>query len=148
MTPPADRHCRVVRIAQMLMAMLVLVVRLAGSLVPMSMDDPAQASTAREPLSAQIADFAELAICHADDAPGSPPGHVPAQHPDRRDHDCGLCPICHFLAASALPAEGVSTPRPLVIARQHLPGQPPPATGPPRAQREAARPRAPPILSV
>jgi hypothetical protein len=132
----------------MLMAALVLVVRLAGSLVPMPMDDPAQALASQNPLVARAFAVAGLAICHADDAGGTRADHNPVQPPDRRDHDCGLCPICHFLAASALPQAGMSVPRPILFARQYLPGQPPPATGPPRAQRDAARPRAPPILSA
>jgi hypothetical protein len=137
MTSPAHRHPTVTGIAKMLLAVLVLVVRLGASLVPMPMDTPAQAAWGDG-----------IVICHADATDPGPSGDAPARHPFGHPHECGLCPVCHFLAAAALQADGP----PLAGPRTSLRPQPqawlPQATGPPIAARQAARPRAPPAFSA
>lgn len=88
----------------------------------------------------------EVPICHggAGDAaagtkqPGAPA--VPA-------HDCALCPVCQITAAPAL------MPTPALVMALHLADRAgiawhPPATGPPRHDWYAVRPRGPPAARV
>jgi hypothetical protein len=124
----------------MLAAILVLAIRLAVGVIPMS---PAGAASA-----APAGAWAGEVICHAADPSDATPNQPPSQPPAHHDHDCGLCPICHFLAASALPSGDGPAVSPVDIGAVEPPAPLPPATGPPQAHRQAARPRGPPALSA
>jgi hypothetical protein len=124
------------RISKMLLAMLVLAIRLAAGLMPMS------------PAGAAASEWAGAVICHAADPADAAPHQAPAQPPGHHDHDCGVCPICHFLAASALPSGGAPAVSPTDLGAVEPPPTLPPPTGPPQTHRHAARPRAPPALSA
>jgi hypothetical protein len=126
-----------------LLAMLVLVTRLMASLLPMPMD--AQTAQRAETLAGLLSD---QAICHADAPASRVPDHGPSRHPADHGHDCGLCPICHVLTASALPIVGAPDLRPRSCAIDARHALPPPTTGPPVVARSATSPRGPPSFSV
>ena len=132
-----------VSMPHMLLAVLVLMIRLTTPLLPMSVDEPI-----RLPTGSLAALLGEQPICHAGAATDDTPDQAPANHPLGHEHDCGLCPICHLVAAPMLISRGVAAlVAPIVIdrIRQALL---PPATGPPQQPRTAAQPRAPPAPSV
>lgn len=80
-------------------------------------------------------------FCHAgldNDAPQSP----------AHDHSCLVCPACHVVSHTSLPAP-VSDALPTIVGGEiGRPAAPPPSTGPPRRPRVAAHPTGPPTASV
>jgi hypothetical protein len=122
---------------------LVLAVRLLASVLPMPVAASAGAdSTALAGL------FDAQAICHADGRVDTSPGQAPSKHPAGHAHDCGLCPICHVLAAPALLPVGEAELSPRLTPRVRSRAMPPPSTGPPAILRASTSPRGPPSVSV
>jgi hypothetical protein len=122
---------------------LVLAVRLLASVLPMPIAPSASAD-----VTALAGLFGALTICHADGRTNTAPGQVPSPHSGDHACDCGLCPICHVLAAPALLPVNAAELSPFLTPRVRSHAMPPPSTGPPSLLRASASPRGPPGVSV
>jgi hypothetical protein len=127
----------------MALALLVLAIWLAASSLPMPQADPAGAGA--QSIAALLAG---QTICHAiDPHDGGPSRHGPIRPPGR-GHDCGMCPICHFMGTLVLaPAPDGVLAAPVAFAMDRL-RPAPTATAPPPAPLTSGRPRGPPVISV
>lgn len=121
---------------------LLIAVIMAGRLVA-----PAMSMTMSMPMAppAGLAGLLDAgAICHAVPDDTDTPAPKPAQH----SHECGLCPSCHIVQASVLPALGPTPPMPQPGAIRRVLAPPPPATAPPSSAWTPSRPRGPPTLRI
>lgn len=128
-----------VRTIRMLLAVLVLAVRLGTPLLPMPLVAPAASGAAALALMLR-----DTPICHA----GDPADPTPRHHPATHEHDCGLCPICHFVTAPLLAPDPAALLAPRAVVAEALLVHLPPKTGPPQQHRTAAHPRGPPSFSA
>ena len=88
----------------------------------------------------------QTTICHAEDNRDGPAPSAPA--PSEHTHDCALCVAGFQTGASVLVPESAALLPGFRAARAAEPILTPPSTGPPRAARRTARPRAPPVPSL
>lgn len=126
---------------RVLVAVLLLLAQWATGPLALSQGRPASQAEAAALFGGQF-------ICHANGAQGARPGTSTPDHPPEQTHDCALCPACHLAAAPMLASPDSATLPAPMVAPVAQPALLPPATGPPRLVRYAARPRGPPAHSA